>query len=170
MCSGISIVWSALDASALYLAYYFIQRGYYDRFHQRIVVLLLGVSWLYSIALWIYYVFTADIITSIAHALAVLLGLVLAVVLRYLDTFELTSEKGERRPLITRHSHNSPLLYLPAEDKGGVKSKGGGGVGILQSPSKGATNAIATSATTSTLRPQTSPKIVYRDNVYAGEQ
>ena len=73
LCSGVSVVWSALDGCTLYL-FYSNPRNAFNKDEKGILSAFLAISWLYSLCLWVYYMVVADWLTSLAHLLAVLLG------------------------------------------------------------------------------------------------
>lgn len=73
-CSGISIIWSSEIGFCWYfLPVFFTEQA--EKSHTRLLPLtLVGLSSLLASSLWIYYYTTAELLTTVAHACAVLLG------------------------------------------------------------------------------------------------
>jgi len=81
-CTGISIIWSAIDAINVLLFYqYNIKLMLYSKETLIFLDVALITSLLYSLALWIYYGITAAIIDTIAHICSILLGLLIGGIL-----------------------------------------------------------------------------------------
>jgi hypothetical protein len=82
LCSGISIVWSAVDGVILVLFYEFqLKQSLFETSDAHFLFLSLCVAWIYSLILWIYYAATDDLLTTIAHLCALLLGLLIGKIL-----------------------------------------------------------------------------------------
>jgi hypothetical protein len=74
-CIGISIVWSALCPFTLSLYH---PLGRATQLPPRLTACLFLLPALLTLSVWLYYAITADALTSVAHALAALLGCALA--------------------------------------------------------------------------------------------
>ena len=72
-CSGISIIWS----SQIGLCWFFIPAFFTEQAEKSNILpslTLVGLSSLLASSLWTYYYLTAELLTTVAHACAVLLG------------------------------------------------------------------------------------------------
>jgi hypothetical protein len=79
-CFGVSIVWSALCGFSVYIYYRILNSADVcnGRTNLLLIRLSLSSSVLFSTALWIYYAATSDVITTVAHLCAIILGIALA--------------------------------------------------------------------------------------------
>jgi hypothetical protein len=79
-CFGVSIVWSALCGFSVYLYYLILNSADVVIGKTRLLLIRfsLSSSVLLSTGLWIYYAATSDVITTVAHLCAIMLGVALA--------------------------------------------------------------------------------------------
>lgn len=94
-CYGVSIVWSALCGFSVYIIYWNFNSADVINRKTRLLLIRLSLSSsaLFSTALWMYYAVTSEIITTVAHLCAILLGVTLAFF------FDLFCQSPEYKPL-----------------------------------------------------------------------
>jgi hypothetical protein len=96
LCSGISIVWSAVDGVIIVLFYEFqLKLRLFESSDAHFLFLSLCFAWLYSLILWIYYATTDDFLTTIAHLCALLLGLLIGKILIFFSFSDLPLTRNE---------------------------------------------------------------------------
>lgn len=91
-----------MDGFAAIMLHYLSKKDLYDPDHLPFLWVLISATWVYSLALWIYYAMNEDIITTVAHVLAILLGAGIGATLLYFEIYETDGPMNHTRPLLRK--------------------------------------------------------------------